>query len=121
MQKCRDTMRLVVRIKEVKGTPTDWFGMQQSLLAATMVKDTLVMLQAHLPPPHAGTGTSASSAATPARLPALLAQVVAAVTGDLALLQTVLDGVIDWPATRDESRVCVKVRLLSYMYVATCR
>lgn len=114
----------------MKAGPGDWFALQQTILAANILKDAIRLLldnvravtgaesaaarpgtAASRPPPTAASTASAAttSGGYSANSPFLLRQILVEFSADLLMIQSVLDGVIDWESSRSEGKLVVKV------------
>ena len=128
----RDVSRLLLRIKRVAASPADWAGVQRAsktaLAAKSVVKQLLraVRMPAYSTAGGAGGGADASARIGhgmasghygddgadgdgSAQRPQLLAQVLLADdAAELEYVTTLLDAVVDWPASAAARRLCVR-------------
>lgn len=86
-------------MKQAKSHAGDWLALQQTIVAANLVRDALHLLLDNVRVADNG-GDSADDTYSAAS-PFLLRQVLHEFSAELSLLSSTIDAVIDWEASRD--------------------
>lgn len=110
-QRGRDLGRILLRLKNVKATAGDWRALQQTLVAAGMARDHLLLMLANIGGAKSRAATAASQPRAPVANPEpfLLTQFVKdASLPELALLQSTLARMIDWDASKVRGQLAVQ-------------
>ena len=102
----------MLRMKNVKSSSSDWFSLQQTLVAASKAKDNILVMLANV-----SSAESRAASATSQRKqsfasnsdPFFLKQFIAdASLPGLALLQSTLSRFIDWAASKERGQLSIQ-------------